>query len=246
MASRIGLRQRPPVIPSGRAPAGQRVAIAVAVAIAIALAAPARADAHPFGPPPVARITSEGHELRIAWSAAEDDYAVLGGALGVLTSRETYVYDASGASVAGPPATSEQMLRLGASSELEDYVRSHVNVRQAGVRCPVVVDASRLAAKGADVRATCPSPVGEVDLELTLLQDLDPAFRTVGLVEGSGRTLFTSAEPVQVLDVGVAEPQQSAASGARLVAGGLLLGALALGGAVLGAIVLRARRRSPA
>ncbi|WP_257153824.1 urease accessory protein UreH domain-containing protein [Streptomyces lunaelactis] len=48
------------------------------IAVLTLLGTAAAAQAHPFGTPPVAKVTSEGREVDVTWSAQKDDIAVLG------------------------------------------------------------------------------------------------------------------------------------------------------------------------
>lgn len=194
---------------------------------------------HPFGPPPVARLDANGREVTIDWAAAEDDYTILGGALGVFQAKQTFVYDAEGQTVAGPPPTSQQLSQLANSAQLQSYVAEHISVRQEGADCPVQVDASQLAADGVELVATCPRAVTELEVGITLLQDLHPAYRTVGLIGDAGaKTLFTEAEPVRRLTFANADPGPFG-SGWRTAS--LVLVALAMIGAVAAGVLSRRR-----
>lgn len=213
-----------------------RATVLLIVVLGLLLVDGTPASAHPFGPPPVARLQASGRELTISWSAAEDDYTTLGGALGVLDAQQTFVYDADGQTVAGPPPTGEQLTRLAGSAQLREYLTEHVSVRQDGEDCALGVEASRLATEGVQFVAACPRPVADLEVRVTLLQDLHPAYRTVGLVDGAGtRTLFTESDPVRSLAFADAATSNAGwrTASAALVA---LVGAFVVG------VVLRRRR----
>lgn len=210
----------------------RRAVTSLTAVLATLLAGGAPAAAHPFGPPPVARLDASGREAVISWSAAEDDYTVLGGVLGVLDARQTFVYDADGRTVAGPPATGEQLAMLDGSDELRRYLVDNVSVRQGADDCPLRVEGSRLASDGVELVATCPRPVAELVVGITLLHDLHPAYRTVGLVGDAGtRTLFTASEPVRTISFGAPGAPGTASSAAWVVLA--LVGLASAGGAGL-------------
>lgn len=181
------------------------------VLIGLVAAAGGVASGHPFGPPPVAAFDVDGREVTMTWSAAEDDYTILGGALGLSPTAETFVFDTEGQPIAGPPPVGQQLDELAGQDTLHDYLAQNVRIRQEGQDCPLAVDTSRLSTQGVMFAATCPGPVTDLDVRITLLHDLHPAYRTVGLSGPNGvKTLFTQDAPQHVLAFAAAEPSGSA------------------------------------
>lgn len=166
------------------------------------------AAAHPFGPPPVAEVVAEAHDVTVRWTAAVDDYAALGVAAGVLD--DTY-----GTGVADP-APDDVGDRLGpaarreveGSADVRQHVTDRVRVVQHGQACPVAaVDVAQLFVRGATVRVTCPEPVETVDVTLMLLSDVHPAYRTVAVAGGPAipaRTMYTADRSTVRWDFGAA------------------------------------------
>ncbi|MER5325515.1 hypothetical protein [Streptosporangium roseum] len=167
------------------------LAVAGLVALVL-LGAAGQGWAHPFGPPPVAKVTADGAVVEVRWSAAADDLVVLGRAAGELGAAEP--------GEAGTPALAE---RLGASTAVRDYLRRHVGVAQDGRDCPVEsVRTENLAADGAVLRFRCPSPVSGVRLTITTLTDADRAYRTVSTTPEGSSGLHTADAPAQRLRLG--------------------------------------------
>lgn len=197
--------------------------------------------AHPFGPPPVAEVVAEAHDVTVRWTAAVDDYAALGVAAGVLD--ESY-----GTGVADP-APDDIGERLGpanrreveGAAEVRQYVTDRVLVVQTGRPCPVAtVDVTQLFARGVALRATCPEPVEAVDVTLRLLSDIHPAYRTVATAVGPAvpaRTMYTADRSTVRWDFGAAS---TAAPATMTLLGFGVAGALLAAG--LGVLVLRRRR----
>ncbi|MER6102713.1 hypothetical protein ABT115_10395 [Streptomyces sp. NPDC001832] len=156
----------------------------VGVFTTLALLGPAgTADAHPFGSPPVARITADGKTVDVIWSAAEDDLAVLRKAS-----------DAAGTSEA-------------------QYLGSHIRLSQNGRSCPLNhADTARLVDDGARLRYVCPDPVAEVAMTVTALNDVDPKYRTISVTESGDGGLHTATEPTRTLALGSSGSGNSAST----------------------------------
>ncbi|WP_445527383.1 hypothetical protein [Streptomyces cyslabdanicus] len=206
-----------------------------ALAVLAVFAGPApSAAAHPFGPPSTARVSVQGSRLLLAWNTDKLDWVTLGQSLGV--------FDAQGGG--GSPALSFEQ-RLRESPAVRAYLLKHIAVGQDGRPCrATVVGAMKdFPAQGAQLAFACPDPVVEVDVTISALTDLHPAYRTMLTSQGpaqSGQTLFTSAQPT-------AHVRFTASGGSvrRTVAvfsAGTLAAALAIGGWVLH----RSRRRTAA
>lgn len=132
------------------------------------------------------------------WRAESDDLVALGLATGALGSREVFVYDAHGQLEEGPAGdTAEE--RLPGAPELETYLREHVGVMQAGVPCRAgQVDTAALPEGDARLVYDCPELIRSLQVSISTLTDLDPAYRTVSLSAGpnAARSIHTKAEPV--------------------------------------------------
>lgn len=184
------------------APAAVGVVMLAAIGV-VALAAPA--GAHPLGagPPPTAELSADGREVRVAWTAPDDDVADLLEHLGLVPegTSEQYRWWA-----VGEPLSRTEREVASADPALAGYVADRVVVRQAGEACPGDVEvADDVINEGLEVRFVCPEPVASVEVEIALLHDVDPDYRTVGFVgePGSGEfAAFTSSSPVHAMRLG--------------------------------------------
>lgn len=174
-------------------------ALVAVVAAGLLAGAAVPAAAHPFGPPPVGRLDADGRRLVLRWEAAPDDYLALAGALGVLPDRQVFFFEGT-EPVAGPSGVApDEEQRLAAAPAFAAYLRDGTAVRQDGRPCPAeVAETAQLAERGVELVFTCPAPVREVDVEVRLLTDLHPAYRTVALAQGAdpARRLYTLDRPV--------------------------------------------------
>nr|AQT39429.1 putative carbonic anhydrase b-CA(1)-6 [Streptomyces sp.] len=89
------------------------------------------------------------------------------------------------------------------------YLRAHTVVRQDGQPCRVD------RAEGLTLRFECPRPVDRIDLSVTALTDVDPAYRTVSVTDTGGGGLHTAKEPTRTLAM-----TSAAAAGAGSAPGG--------------------------
>lgn len=200
---------------------------------------PGRARAHPFGPPPTMTVEVAEERMTLQWQAAGDDLAALAGALGLVAASQTFVYDADGNLESGPPPEAEQLAGVASAPELDDYLASHVAVRTADTTCPVAVDSGDFP-DHVRYEVDCPGLSSEVELQVTLLQDLHPAYRTVATATASGdRVVLTGEEPAATLAVAAATADPA---GTNLL-GFVILG-LAASTVVAGAWWLVTPRRS--
>lgn len=159
--------------------------IGILAAPMVLLALAGAAHAHPFGTPPVARVTAEGTTVGVIWSAASDDLAVLG-----------------------------ETARAQAVSEAQ-YLGSHIKVSQEGVACRLdQADTQRLADHGARLRYGCLQPVGTITLSITALSDVDSKYRTISVTPTGGGGLHTADAPTRTLAVGPSSADHSADAGA--------------------------------
>jgi nickel/cobalt transporter (NicO) family protein len=166
--------------------------LAVLLTAAVLGGSAGQAAAHPLGLPAFARITAgEDGTVTVVWNAAADDVAALAGGLGVDVGE-------------GGLLTREQDAALSDSPALTAALRDGVTLSQDGVACPAEVEVTSLVEQGATLRFTCPQPVREVVVRVTLLHDLDERYRTLGVAgtpAGTERVMFTAAEPAHRLDL---------------------------------------------
>ena len=214
-----------------------RTRLALALAVIAALTA-APAAAHPFGPPPTARITAEERTVTVAWSATPDDAVAIGERLRLMPAGSVAAYRQEAAAQVAPSGQDEA--RLSASPLLADYLTEHIAVVQDGQACETAVPPiPDFVHAGARVVATCPAPVEEVTLRITMLHDINDAYRTVGIGMKSdpSQGVFTVAAPEQVWRFGEAQ------RGGGSVAVPAAIGAAVMAAAVAGALFLRRQRR---
>lgn len=179
---------------------GRVPALCAASICALAVAAPA-ASAHPFGPPPTALVSAEGHRVVVEWAASLDDAMVVGMSIGVLDdgSLERYL---EGPVQTAPSAAKEG--ELSASEELRQYLLDRIGVVQDGRSCAgSVAPVDSFMEDGARVIYECPEPVTVVDLRIAMLHEVHEAYRTFAFTEGGGEPLqsvFTTEQPEQRWD----------------------------------------------
>jgi ABC-type nickel/cobalt efflux system permease component RcnA len=73
------------------------------------------------------------------------------------------------------------------------YLRSHIVVRQDGRPCRVD------RADGVKLHFVCPRPVDRIELTVTVLTDVDPAYRTLSVTGTGSGGLHTAQEPTRTL-----------------------------------------------
>lgn len=205
------------------------------MAVFTTLAGPApSASAHPFGPPSTGEVNVDGSRLVIAWNTDKLDWVALGQSLGVFKGQ------ASGGS--SPSLSFAE--RLESSPAVRDYLVRHITVSQAGHPCHGAVGSMEdFLARGAQVAFDCPAPVVDVDVTISALTDLHPAYRTMLTSAGPAepqQTLFTSARPTT--HVRFTASGGSVQETVAVFSIGTLAAALAIGGFVL----RRSRRRKAA
>lgn len=196
-------------------------------------------DAHPFGPPPTARISATGNVVTLDWSATPDDAAAIGERLGVMPEGSVAAYRQEGAAQVAPSARDEA--RLSASPQLREYLTANIVVSQNGSPCsPSVGTIDDFVHAGARMTFTCAEPVDQATLRITMLHDIHTAYRTVavGTRTDPAESVFTTAAPEHTWRFGV-EPGSSR----NLPLAALAAMTLAAAGAVAAAVALRWRRR---
>lgn len=215
--------------PHSPPPARRPLAAVVLAALALALA-PTAGHAHPFGPPPRSWLEVDDATVRLSWEATYDDHLALGERLGYFEEGTSAAYLDPSVQVAPPRADEEA---LAASDELRAYLAANIAVEQDGQRCDLDgVRTDRFVERGAIVHHVCPRPAEELTLRITMLHDVNEAYRTFGLAEAGPAgpfAVFTVEQPEHRVDV--TELTGDGGAGGRLV---LLaaLGVLAAGVAV--------------
>jgi hypothetical protein len=161
----------------------------------------ASASAHPFGPPPTAWVTYEGDEVGVVWDAAYDELLALGEHLGLLREGTADRFREAETQVA--PARSEEEA-LERSEDLRRYVTDRIAVYQGEQRCEARLAVDELASHGVRTVHRCPEPVDQVRLRITMLHDLNPAYRTFALAERETPgplAIFSTEQPEHEIDL---------------------------------------------
>ncbi|QBI19812.1 hypothetical protein ER308_09750 [Egibacter rhizosphaerae] len=180
----------------------RRVVVVAVLASLLVLALVAPAAAHPpgSGPPPTAELSADGRAVTLVWRAQDDDVADLLEHLDLVPegTSEQYRWWA-----VGDPLPEDERLEASADPVLVEYVHERVALDQDGVGCERTVEPARdVLDGGIEVRFACPEPVDRVELEIVLLHDVDPGYRTVAFAGEAGEgdfAAFTSDVPRHVM-----------------------------------------------
>jgi hypothetical protein len=208
----------------------------VLLALALVVGGPApEAFGHAAGPVPEARLSSRGPVVEVRWSAAPDDTAAIGALTGAFPRSVSYAY-LEGTTEGLPSA--EEIAAFSRSPELHDYLLRHVAIEQDGVACRGQVEPMEdFIGEGARLLFTCPRPVRQASVTITILHDDDPTYRTFSVDGTEQFAMHTVAAPTHGWDF--------TASGApRSLPLSFLAGAILLvGGAAASLRLLGPRRR---
>ena len=151
---------------------------------------------HASGQLPYAWWSADGHQVVAEWTAPADDAALIGTAVGGLRAGASEAY-LDGPADAFP--TDEEIAALSASPQLAHYLLDNLGVRQNGVDCAAEVEPARdFITEGARFEFTCPEPVADVELWVTMLHDQDPAYQTLsgdGTIQDARHTAAAPAQP---------------------------------------------------
>ena len=186
----------------------------------------APAAAHPFGPPPTARISAQGPTVSIQWSATPDDAVAIGEALGVMPPGSVAAYRQEGATQVAPSSVDEA--RFSASPLLREYLSDRIAVTQDAQKCTASIPPIRdFVHRGARVDLTCPEPVSTVTLRLSMLHEIHEAYRTVaiGTDTDPARSVFTVSAPQHTWTFGAPRGDGAPWLGAGVVAATVALAA---------------------
>ena len=175
---------------------GPRSRVVAAAVLLLVVGVTTPVFGHASGQLPYAWWSADGHRVVAEWTAPADDAALIGTALGVLDAGASEAY------LDGPAdefPTDEEIAALSGSPALSRYLLDNLGVRQDGVDCPGEVDpAGDFITDGASFAFTCPEPVTDVELWVTILHDQDPAYQTLsgdGTIQDARHTAATPAHP---------------------------------------------------
>ncbi|MFG2047531.1 hypothetical protein ACGFIW_08890 [Micromonospora sp. NPDC048935] len=154
----------------------RRVVISVAFTLTL-LATAVPANAHPYGYPQTVTIAADAirpEVVRLTWKAGGvDELTLLGVHLGLLPQDRVLLDGAV-------DTRDSDGTVLASSAQFATYLLRQITLSSDGHACAGTLGkASDPAASGVDVDYTCPAPVGVARIEIRMLSDLDPAYRTV-------------------------------------------------------------------
>ncbi|MFO7777566.1 MAG: hypothetical protein R6V28_04355 [Nitriliruptoraceae bacterium] len=222
----------PTSAPSSMRHGGALLATAAAALLLTALTTTA-AWAHASGELPHARLSAADTTVTVVWTAAADDAADVAVAAGVWPEEVAldYLDVAFGGDIGLLPSAPE----VAAASEdpaLRRYLEDRVRILQDGVPCAGTAQpAADFVADGATLVFDCPDPVTEAVVEISLLHDRDPAYRTFSVDGTQQYAVHTAGQPAHPWDFTLAQQGSDAVPITALLlgAGGIAL----LGAAVL-------------
>ncbi|MEU7926557.1 hypothetical protein [Micromonospora sp. NPDC049107] len=166
----------------------RRVVISAAFTLTLlALAVPA--DAHPYGYPQTVTVAADAARpdvVHLTWKpGGVDELTVLGVHLGLLP-QDRVLLD-------GAVDTRDTDATILASSPLfANYLLKQMTVSSDGHVCAGAV--GKASDSGVDVNYTCPGPLGVARIEIRMLSDLDPAYRTVATGPKGKRQVYGTDE----------------------------------------------------
>lgn len=204
---------------------GRRLLAALGLVAVATVLAPSPAEGHPFGPPQTATIALDDADgvVRVHWQpGAPDDYTYL--AVGLGLSAEDLSQDPGGLL-----AVKKDADLLTASPDFERYLRRHVTVSdEDGGRCDSTVEpVEHLVADGVQLTFDCGRTPEAVDVDLSLLTDLHPAYQTLASGPQGQRFAYTATATSHGWsfrpDAASPELGRSAATQLSVVLGGLVL-----------------------
>lgn len=209
-----------PPATSRRHPPGAASLVLLLAVLGVALAAPA-AYGHAAGELPHARLSAEDTTVTVQWTAAPDDAADMAVAAGVWPEETFLAYlDVlfGGDEEVLPDA--DEVAALSTDPALTAYLEDGVRIRQQGRECPGAASpAEDFIADGATLAFTCPEPVTRAEVEITLLQDRDPAYRTFSVDGTAQYAVHTAAQPAHPWDFTLAQQDADGVEVTWLLAG---------------------------
>lgn len=183
---------------------------------------------HPFGPPMEATLTRDGDGLVLTWTAAEDDWVIVGDLSGAFTQRDD---EESGEEA------------LADSPAVQDFLAGHLVVSQGGAECAREWLPTRdLLGEGVRASFTCADAEAPVSVHIDVLTDENEAYRTLLSTEGGEEVLFTDSSPQH--EFSAAQIDDGGGGGDQLLLLLVLAAVIVLGAVGLGVGLSRAGRRS--
>jgi hypothetical protein len=215
---------------------------ALPLAVAALATAPSPAEAHPFGPPQTAEVSTDRDQVLVRWRfGADDDLSALAASLGVLPADRVLL---DGVVI----YTDGDDDLLAADPAFAAYAETHLRAQRGDEPCESATRPTEdLRDDGVVVALTCPAGDGPVTVAVDMLTDLHPAYRTLATGPDGQRAVYTAEAPSHawsLTTVAAADLGAGAASSAALQLGGVLSGLAAAAG--LGAVAWRrvTRRRA--
>ncbi len=178
---------------------------------------------------PHARWASDGERVELHWTAASDDVADVAVAAGLWSSDKMWAY-VDGAVDDLP--SEEQIAALEHEEDLHRYLLERFEVRQGNEPCsPSVELTDDIITDGIRMAFTCPEPVRDAVLSVTVLHDRDPAYRTFSVDGSEQYAVHTDAQPehrwdftaAPAADEGIPLALWLAGGGVVLAAAGILV-----------------------
>jgi hypothetical protein len=203
-----------------------------AAAIALTVLTTTAAWAHASNELPHARLSAAGTTVTVVWTAAADDAADVAVAAGVWPEEVALAYldVAFGGDLDLLPSPAE-VATASDDPALRRYLEDRVRILQDEVPCVGTArPAADFVADGATIVFDCPDPVTDAVVEITLLHDRDPAYRTFSIDGTQQYAVHTARQPAHPWDFTLAQQGSGAVPIAVLLLGA---GVVALvGGAV--------------
>lgn len=138
----------------------------------------------------MSKLTADGREVTVTWSAEPDDLVALGRQVGAVTGS---VVKADQGRVAGT---------LDGLPEVAAYLAEHLAVSQDGTPCLAGdVDTTELGNGGARLGFTCAAKVDRVEFTVTALTDIDRAYRNVSVTSFGKGALHGVDDPTHLLSL---------------------------------------------
>ncbi|GGO73653.1 hypothetical protein GCM10012276_19800 [Nocardioides deserti] len=199
------------------------------------------AAAHPFGDPSVAQVDLEAPDtVRVTWRfGMSDDLTYLAQWLDLLPP-ERFMLDGA---VFFEPADQDL---LATSTAFADYLLEQVSVTTADGACTgTVVDIAHLVDAGVTLDFACPGTVSEAQVELAMLTDMNPAYKTMASGPEGQKQVYDGGQETHVWALAAAGGAGTSTAPdlgrSAAVQTGSVLGAVALV-SVLGGLVWHRRR----
>lgn len=205
----------------------RRIPFGMVVLVLAVLVPASSALGHATSELPHARWTSDGERVELHWTAASDDVADVAVAAGLWSPEVMWAY-VEGAVDDLPSA--EEVAALEHEEDLHRYLIDRFEVRQGDERCtPNVELTDDIITDGVHMGFSCPEPVRDATLSVTVLHDRDPAYRTFSVDGSEQYAVHTRAQPEHRWDFTAAPSADGGIPLALWVAGGgLALAAIAI------------------